>query len=96
MSVDNIFFKLKKVQMLIFTSQINVAVRKRKTGGKILTAGELKLQGGVDSLIQFDNGCIILKQLRGSPPYWEAAQKDLMAMIRQLGPVTLFMTLISS
>jgi hypothetical protein len=79
--------------MHILTSQINVAVRKRKTGGKILTAGELKLQGGVDSLIQFDNGYRILKQLRGSPPYWEAAQKDLMAMIRQLGPATLFMTL---
>jgi hypothetical protein len=79
--------------MHILTSQINVAVWKRKTGGKILTAGELKRQGGVDSLIKFDNGYRVLKQLRGSPPYWEAAQKDLMAMIRQLGPATVFMTL---
>ena len=93
MCVDNIFYKLKKVQMHSLTGQISVAVRKRKTGGKTLTAGELKLQGGVDSLIQLDCGYRILKQLRGSPPYWEAAQRDLLAMIRQLGPATLFMTL---
>ena len=91
--VDNIFFKLKKVQMQLLTGQVNVAVRKRKTGGQILTVGQLKDQGGVEKLIQFDNGYRILKQLRGSPPYWESAQKDLMAMIRQLGPATLFMTL---
>ena len=28
--------------------------------------------------------------LRGSPPYFEKAKKDLFAMIRQLGPATLF------
>jgi hypothetical protein len=91
--VDNIFFKLKKVQMQAVTGQVNVAVRKRKTGGKIMTAGQLRDQGGIENLIQHDNGYRILKQLRGSPPYWEAAQKDLMAMIRQLGPATLFVTL---
>ena len=32
------------------------------------------------------------KELRGSPPYWEKAQKDLFAMIRVLGPATLFIT----
>jgi hypothetical protein len=31
-----------------------------------------------------DNGYRILKQLRGSPPYWEAAQKDLMVLQRYL------------
>jgi hypothetical protein len=91
--VNNIFFKLKKVQMQAVTGQVNVAVCKQKTGGKYMTAGQLRDQGGIEKLIQHDNGYQILKQLRGSPPYWESAQKDLMAMIRQLGPATLFVTL---
>ena len=90
--VDNMFFKLKKQQMIILSNHVNVAVRKRKTGGKTLTARQLRDQGGIDNLVQFDNGYRILKQVRGSPPYWESARKDLMAMIRQLGPATLFIT----
>ena len=31
-----------------------------------------------------------LRALRGSPPSFEKAKKDIFAMIRQLGPVTLF------
>ena len=33
---------------------------------------------------------MFLRALRGSPPYFEKAKKDLFAMIRQLGPATLF------
>jgi hypothetical protein len=29
-------------------------------------------------------------------PYWKSAQKDLMAMIQQLGPATLFVTLLAA
>jgi hypothetical protein len=43
-SVDNIFFKLKKVQMQAVTGQVSVAVFKQKTGGKIITAGRLRDQ----------------------------------------------------
>jgi len=33
------------------------------------------------------------KDVRGSPPYWEKATRDLYAMIRQLGPAQIFITL---
>ena len=41
-------------------------------------------------MINHDDGFIFLRILRGSPPYFERAKKDLLAMIRQLGPASLF------
>ena len=35
----------------------------------------------------------MLKDIRGSPPYWEKAKRDLYAIIHQLGPAQLFLTL---
>ena len=50
----------------------------------------MKQQGALDRLMHHDEGFKFLKALRGSPPYFEKAKKDLFAMIRQLGPTTLF------
>ena len=41
-------------------------------------------------MINHDDGFRFLKTLRGSPPYFEKAKKDLFAMIRQLGQASLF------
>jgi len=65
----------------------------RKTGGNIYTAGQLRDANSIDKLIKFDDGYRVLKDLRGSPPYWEKAKRDLYAVIRQLGPAQLFLTL---
>lgn len=50
----------------------------------------MKQEGALDKLIRLDEGYKFLNALRGSPPYFEKAKKDLFAMIRQLGPATLF------
>jgi hypothetical protein len=97
--VSIIFFKLKKVQMQAVTGQVNVAVcKQKKIGGKIMTAGQLRDQlRDIEKLIQQHNGYQILKTVTLlASPYWESAQKDLMAMIRQLGLATLFVTLSSA
>ena len=52
--------------------------------------GQLKKPGALDQLIHADEGYRFLGALRGSPPYFEEAKKDLSAMIRQLGPATFF------
>ena len=39
-------------------------------------------------LIRHDEGYKFLRALRGSPPNFEKAKKDLFAIIRQLGPAT--------
>ncbi|CAB3983616.1 ATP-dependent DNA helicase PIF1 [Paramuricea clavata] len=88
--VENIFFKAKKLQMKLLIGQSQIALRKNKMGNRTLTAGELKTQEGLQSLINHDDGFRFLKTLRGSPPYFEKAKKDLFAMIRQLGPASLF------
>ena len=56
----------------------------------MIFVNHLKQQGALDRLMHHDEGFKFLKALRGSPPYFEKAKKDLFAMIRQLGPATLF------
>ena len=56
---------------------------------RTLTASELKTAEGLQRLINHDGGFRFLRTLRGSPPYFEKAKKDLFAMIRQLGPASL-------
>jgi len=75
------------------TGKVNIAVRKHKTGGHVYTAVQLRDAESIDKLIKFDDGYRVLKDLRGSPPYWEKAKHDLYAVIRQIGPAQLFVTL---
>ena len=75
------------MKLLLGKSQI--ALRKCKGSNSSLTAGQLKQQGSLERLIHHDEGYKFLRALRGSPPYFEKAKKDLFAMIRQLGPATL-------
>ena len=90
--VENIFFKTKKLQMKILLGkpQIHVALRKCKGNNRTLTAGQLKQQGTLERLVHLDEGYKFLRDLRGSPPYFEKAKKYIFAMIRQLGTATLF------
>ena len=58
------------------------------TAGEILTPGFV--DNFVDKLTMQDDGYRVLRTLRGSPSYWEAAKRDVFAMIRQLGIPTWF------
>ena len=90
MCVENIFFKTKKLQMKILLGKSQVALRKCKGNSKSSNAGQLKCEGAIERLIHLDEGFQFLKALRGSPPYFEKAKKDLFAMIRLLGPASIF------
>ena len=67
-----------------------IALRKCKGKNRNLTAGQLKQQGTLEILVHLDEGYKFLRALRCSPSYFEKAKKDIFAMIRQLGPATLF------
>lgn len=71
-----------ELSVLIVGCSVYRKLRKHKTKGKRLTAG--------DKLLHLDEGFKFLGDLRGSPPYFEEAKKDLFAMTRQLGSATLF------
>ena len=92
-NVENIFFKTKKLQMKLLTGRTQLALRQHKTKDQTITAGDIKEGSNVKKIIQFDHGYKFLATLRGSPPYFEKAKKDIFAMIRQLGPATFFISL---
>jgi len=80
--VENIFFKTKMLQMKILLGKSQIALRKHKIGSNRITAGQLKKEGALDKLMHADEGYRFLRSIRGSPPYFEKAKKDLFAMIQ--------------
>ena len=88
--IENIFFKTKKLQLKILLNKSQIALRKCKGNRRLLNAGDLKHSGALEKLIHQDEGFKFLRALRGSPPYFEKAKTYRFAMIRQLGPATLF------
>lgn len=80
----------KKIQIKQIRDKVSLAVRKCKTKGQALTAGNLLSPEFVDQLTMQNDGYRVLRTLRGSPPYWEQAKRDLFSMIRQIGKPTWF------
>ena len=89
-SVPNIFYKLKKLQIKRIQDTASIALRKCKNKGRKVTAGDLKSDASINKLINVDEGFRVLRNMRGSPPYFEKCRKDLFAMVRQLGNPTWF------
>ena len=87
---DNLFFKTKKLQMKMMLDKVQIAMRKCKCKDLSLTAGSLKDPVMVNDIVFKDIGYKFLNTVRGSPPYFQAVAKDLLAMIRQLGSATFF------
>ena len=79
------FFKLKKkLKIKQIQNSACISLRKYKTKGTKYTAGDLKSDDYVNKLIHQDEGFRVLRNLRGSPPYFEKCKKDQCAIIRQL------------
>ncbi|KAJ8049090.1 ATP-dependent DNA helicase pfh1 [Holothuria leucospilota] len=91
-SVANIFYKAKKLQISQIQQKATLSLRKKKTGGKKLTAEIFKNMESVQEMLSLDEGFRVFRTVRGSPPYWEKTKKELFAMIRQLGIPTWFMS----
>lgn len=83
--VPNIFFKLKRLQLKQIKDKVTLALRKCKTKGVRYTAGDFLNPSFVEKLTFQDDGFRVLRTIRGSPPYWEQAKRELFAMIRLLG-----------
>ena len=89
---DNLFFKTKKLQMKMMLDKVQIAMRKCKCKDMSLKAGSFKDPAVVNDIVFRDIGYKFLNTVRGSPPYFQAVAKDLLAMIRQLGPATFFVS----
>lgn len=68
MSVPNIFFKMKKLQIKYLQDKIQIAMRKCKLQGKKITVEDVLAPNAVDNIVKHNEGFQILRNLRGSPP----------------------------
>ena len=80
-------------QINSLTSVVMRQVPGRMYRGERVTAGDLKDPTRLSELIQRDKAYKLLKQVRGTPAYWQKVHYDVLAMIRQLGIPTWFLTL---
>ncbi|KAK3105150.1 hypothetical protein FSP39_018213 [Pinctada imbricata] len=82
---------LSELKQVIDKTQISL----RKTDSKGTTAGKvtaetLQDKAKLKQLFRKDEALRFLQPIRGTPSYWQSAQKDLFAMLRQLGIPTWF------
>ena len=93
---EYIFFAQYVTEIHKINSGISIAMRIGNTStsdGREITASMLTDHDEVRKLIKRDQGYKFLKQVRGTPAFWEKSKKDLFAMIRQLGIPTFFVTI---
>lgn len=92
---EKILFTFRKAFNEKVYSAYNICLRQKKKGDVDgpLTAGELKRPGGVKNVISNDDGYRVYKHIRSSPAYWKEQSKRVVAMVRQLGRCTFFITL---
>jgi hypothetical protein len=91
-----LFFSLFRLQYERLLRSINISLNKatmENQFGAKLNEVDYTSDDFVEQFIASDSGFRFMKQTRGSPQFWKTAQMDLVAMCRQLGPPTLFLTL---
>ncbi|XP_072314552.1 uncharacterized protein [Eucyclogobius newberryi] len=81
-----LFLALYMLEVEQVVSKVSIALRKGHSGSGNAAAGE----GTLQDLLQFDNGYRFMTAIRGTPLFWQLAQKNLFATIRQLGIPTWF------
>ena len=74
-------------------SDMCTALRRVRDDGKDINAGVLKDSSRVQGLIMKDVAYKFMKNVRGTPAYWQQQLFDTLAMLRTFGTPTLFLTL---
>lgn len=91
-NVEYIFFAQYMSEIEQVISNVSIALRKGKGDCKYQKVSHelLKDEESLKKLLEFDDGYRFLKPIRGTPAFWQAAQRDLLACVRQLGIPTWF------
>ena len=90
--ISKLFFPYKKLQTRKFSDAISINLRKTKNTQNV-TVAQMLNRDYVNGLIHGDDAFTFLRCDRSSPAFWELKKKEVMAMIRQLGCPTIFLTL---
>lgn len=92
MNPEYLFFAQFIVEQKKISDSINIALT--KVHGQSLTASHLKSNvQSLKNLIFQDQAYLFLRQIPGTPPYWQKFMYEVVAMVKQLGIPTWFMTL---
>ncbi|XP_030578831.1 uncharacterized protein LOC115775437, partial [Archocentrus centrarchus] len=91
-NLEYIFFAqyMSEVQQVI--SNVSIALRKGQTNNVFHKQcdKQFKTKESLKNLLEFDDGYRFLKPIRGTPAFWQTAQSNLLAMVRQLSVPTWF------
>ncbi|CAG5050266.1 unnamed protein product [Parnassius apollo] len=90
---DYLFTALKKQQTIAVKNNVTTCLRKKTVRGAPVFACNVLQNNFVDNLVQHDDGYRVLGGIRNSPAHWESEKKKLLAMVRQFGVPTLFLTI---
>ncbi|XP_062593070.1 uncharacterized protein LOC134254555, partial [Saccostrea cucullata] len=88
-----IFFSqyMSELNQVIEKTQISIRKSLSKLdNGKAMTAEMLQNPDVLSNLLKNNEALRFMQPIRGTPAYWSATQKDLFAMLRQLGIPTWF------
>jgi hypothetical protein len=91
-NISKILYSFKKSQIEQVSKAITFAIKKNKNNNNITVENVLD-RSYLHNIMQRDERYNILKSIRCSPSYWEGRKKEILAMIRQLGCPTIFITL---
>ena len=89
---EDLFFAQFIIEQKKVSDSINIALK--KVDGQSGTASRLRAnpQRLVNLIVQ-DQAYLFLRQIPGTPPYWQKFMYEVVAMVKQLGIPTWFMTL---
>ena len=90
---DYVFFANFVSQQMNLRNQINVAMK--KVSGQNLTANMFQenFKDTVKSFLADENAYSFMNTIKGSPAYWKNTLSDVLAMVKQLGIPSFFLTL---
>ena len=74
-------------------SDMQMALKRRKTDGRKITVGDLKNFQTVNQMVMKDIAYKFMKKVRGTPAFWQTALMDTLAMLRSFGTPTWFLSL---
>ena len=89
---EYLFFAQFVLEQKKVANSINIALKKIQ--GQPITASQMKSDvNKLKGMVCQDQAYLFLRQIPGTPPYWQKFMYEVVAMVKQLGIPTWFMTL---
>ena len=92
-SMEYIFAFQYATELKQLRSDMSMALKRQCSDGKRITVGDMRNFQKVNQMIWKDIAYKFMKNVRGTPAYWQVQLYDTLAMLRTFGTPTWFLTL---